>query len=163
RVAEPDEGAIRVIGQFTIGGRAVRVDFARGVCIAILLDFAGPQPSHFGAAPARAEPMSAGDFVGDTRRGGRCNVPIVTMNPHCNGTHTESVGHIVNEAVPIHEALPGRPIPACLVTVSPVPAPRSGEHYRPVLEQADSLITAAALGAALDGVSEAWLDALIIR
>ena len=52
-----------MIGQFTIGGRAVRVDFARGVCIAIVLDFGGPQPSHFGAPPARAEPMAAGDFV----------------------------------------------------------------------------------------------------
>jgi kynurenine formamidase len=162
-VAEPAEGAIRVIGQFTIGGRAVRVDFARGVCIAIPLDFAGPQPSHFGAPPARAEPMATGDFIGDTRRGGSCNVPVITMNPHCNGTHTESVGHIVNEAVTIHDALPGRPIPAYLVTIRPVPASDGGETYRPGLGHADSLITAASLGAALNGVSDAWLEALVIR
>src|SRR5262249_32950142 len=114
-------------------------------------------------SPARAEPMSAGNFVGDTRRGGSCNVSIITMNPHCNGTHTESVGHIVNENVPIQEALPGRPIPACLVTVSPVPASGSGENYRPALEHADPLITAAALGATLGGVGDAWLQGLIIR
>jgi hypothetical protein len=152
-----------VIGQFTIGGHATRVDYSRGVCIAIVLDFGGPQPSHFGAPPARAEPMAAGDFVGDTRRGGACNVPVVIVNPHCNGTHTESVAHIVNKAVPIHEALPGRPIPASLITVTPVPALGSGEHYRPALEEADSLITAAALGAALSSVPDAWLEALVIR
>jgi kynurenine formamidase len=152
-----------VIGEFTIGGRVVRVDFARGTCIAIVLDFGGPQPCHFDALPARAKPMSAGGFVGDTRRGGACNVPIVTINPHCNGTHTESVGHIVNEAVPIHEALPGRPIPASVVTMTPVPALVSGEQYRPALEEADSLITAAALGGALRGVPDAWLEALVIR
>lgn len=152
-----------MIGQFTVGGRAVRVDFSRGVCIAIALDFAGPQPSHFGAPPARAEPMVAGAFVGDTHRGGACNVPVVTVNPHCNGTHTESVAHIINEAVPIHEALPGCPIPASLVTVTPVPARDSGEHYRPALEKADSLITAAALSAVLGDVPDAWLEALVIR
>lgn len=152
-----------MIGQFTIGGRAVRVDFARGICIAIMLDFGGPQPSHFGASPARAEPMSAGDFIGDTRQGGACNVPVVTINPHCNGTHTESVGHIVNEAVPIHEALPGSPILATLVTIAPIRATDSGESYRPALANTDSLITATALGAALHEVTEAWLEALVIR
>jgi hypothetical protein len=152
-----------VIGQFLIGNRAVRVDFSQGVCVAIPLDFAGPQPSHFGVSPARAEPLVVGSFIGDTRRGGSCNVPVVALNPHCNGTHTESVAHIVDQPVPIHEALSGRPIPASLVTVTPVPALGSGEHYRPALADGDLLVTAAALTAAIDRQPDAWLQAVVVR
>jgi kynurenine formamidase len=152
-----------VIGEFKIGGQSVRVDFSRGICLAIVLDFDGPQPSHFDAPSARATPMCADGFVGDTRRGGSCNVPVLTLNPHCNGTHSESVAHIVDEPMPINQALPGRPIPASLVTVTPVPALDSGEHYCPALVAADRLITAANLKAALDSQSEAWLEAVVIR
>jgi kynurenine formamidase len=152
-----------VFGQFLIDGRAVQVDFARGTCLAIVLDFAGPQPSHFGAPAARVEPLVAGDFVGTTRRGGSCNVPVLTLNPHCNGTHTESVAHIVDQPVPVHEALPGQPIPASLVTVTPVSALGSGEHYRPALAEGDLLLTAATLRAALADRAEAWLVAVVIR
>src|SRR5687767_12487757 len=114
------EGAVPVIGHFTIGGRAVRVDFGRGVCLAIPLDFAGPQPCHFGVSPATAAPLDAnGVFLGDTRQGGSCNVPVITINPHCNGTHTESVSHIVNEVVPVHQAVSPGPFTACLISVSP--------------------------------------------
>jgi kynurenine formamidase len=152
-----------VIGELKIGGQAVRVDFSKGICLAIMLEFDGPQPSHFDAPPARATPMSVGSFVGDTRQGGSCNVPVLNLNPHCNGTHTESVAHIVNEPVPIHRALPGRPMLASLVTVTPVPALDSAEHYRPALARADRLITAASLQAALDAQPEACLQAVVIR
>jgi kynurenine formamidase len=152
-----------VTGQFQIGGRTVRVDFSQGVSLAIPLDFTGPQPSHFGAPPATAHPMAASGFVGDTRQGGSCNVPIVTLNPHCNGTHTESVAHLVDESVPVHEAIPGGLGPATLITVTPIAALESGESYRPALAECDMLITAAMLKAALKELDEAWLQAVIIR
>ena len=150
-------------GLFQIGGRAVRMDFTQGICIAIPLDFAGHQPSHFGAPPAQAMPMRAGGFVGDTRQGGACNVPVITLNPHCNGTHTESVAHIVDQAVPVNEAVPGGPIPATLVTIMPTQALTSGETYRPALAEGDLLLTARALHAALASSSGEWLEALVIR
>jgi kynurenine formamidase len=152
-----------VIGQFFVGGRAVRVDFSRGRSLAIALDFAGPQPCLFGAAPAAATPMVAGPFVGSTRQGGPCNVLTLTLNPHCNGTHTESVAHIVNQAVPVYEAVPPGPVPASLVTVTPARATVSGENYRPALGEGDTFITAASLCAILDDRPDGWLEAVVIR
>lgn len=152
-----------MIGEFVVGGRKVRVDFDRGTCIAIPLDFIGPQPNHFGAKPAQAEPMRAGGFIGDVRQGGSCNVPILTLNPHCNGTHTESVGHIVSEASPVAEAAPAGPVPATLITIAPVAAACSGETYRPLLQEGDMLITAAALRAELAAAETAWTEAIILR
>jgi kynurenine formamidase len=62
--------------------------------LAVPLAFDGPQPNHLGAEPARMEPMRAEGFIGDVARGGSCNAPVVHQNVHCNGTHTECVGHL---------------------------------------------------------------------
>ena len=45
--------------------------------------------------------ISDGQFIGDTRMGGPCNFETYSITPHCNGTHTECVGHITNERVSI--------------------------------------------------------------
>lgn len=152
-----------MIGQFSIGGQTVRVNFTRGNCIAIPLEFAGQQPNIFNATPAQAEPMQGEGFVGDTRQAGPCNVPILTINPHCNGTHTESVAHIVHESVAIHEAMPAGLIPATLISLLSFPAIGSGESYRPALGKSDSFITATALHTLLNDQLDTWLQAVIIR
>jgi arylformamidase len=152
-----------VIGLFEIGGRKVRVDFARGLCLAIPLQFAGPQPNHFGAERARTEPMRAGDFIGDVNQGGSCNVPIITLNPHCNGTHTESVAHILTLLNPIGPNVPGDLAPATLITVKPTPALECGETYRPPFQKDDLVITASALRTALADRDRPWLEAVVIR
>jgi kynurenine formamidase len=162
-VVEPSEGAVPVIGQFVIAGQTVRTDFSRGVCLAIPLEFDGAQPSHFGAPPATARPMEAGGFVGDTRRGGSCNVPIITINPHCNGTHSESISHIVNESVSVSSAMGGQLVPASVISVMPVAATASPETYRPALEARDRVITATALTAALRDIAGPWVEAVVIR
>lgn len=83
-----------------IGGRRYLTDKFRGTSLAIPLQFNGPQPSFFDAPPALAEALAAGDFLGDTRRGGSCNVLTCHLTPHCNGTHTESLAHVTHEGPP---------------------------------------------------------------
>lgn len=85
--------------------------------ISIPLQFDGPQPNHFGAMPAQAEPMKANGFTGDTRKGGSCNAASLTLNPHCNGTHTECAGHLTTSRVSINDVCPALPLLAGLVTV----------------------------------------------
>ncbi len=85
--------------------------------ISIPLQFDGPQPNHFGAQTARAEPMKSGSFTGDTRHGGSCNAASLTLNPHCNGTHTECVGHLTTSRVSINDVCPALPLLAGLVSV----------------------------------------------
>ena len=150
------------------GGARLRVDTSGARSLAIPLVPDGPQPSHFGAPPARAVPLAAGDFVGDTRSGGSCNCESVTLVPHCNGTHTEGIGHVTRERVPVHDAALVPLVPAALVSVSPQPCAESPDTADPVPLDGDVLITAGALGAALarlPGVRGAapGLPAIVVR
>ena len=72
-----------------------------------------------------SKPCEAGELVGDTRRGGSCNFEQYSFIPHCNGTHTESIGHLTNERISVHESLKDVFIPATLVSVEPENASES--------------------------------------
>jgi kynurenine formamidase len=100
------------------GERAFEID-DRPIDISIPLRFNGEQPNAYGVAPAVSSACEAGDLVGDTRRGGSCNFEQYTLIPHCNGTHTECVGHITNERIAVRDCLQDVFIPAVLISVSP--------------------------------------------
>lgn len=156
-------GAICLIATMTIHGQSLRTDFSKGICVGIPLDFQGTQPNHFAAERARSIPMQSDGFTGDTRHGGSCNVPVITINPHCNGTHTESISHIVDERISVNEALPGGMILATLVSVMPEEATSSGEHYRPAMEPGDKVISRKLLQRVLQHLPEYQLAGLLIR
>lgn len=103
-----------------IAGRRWRVG-TQGRDISIPLEFDAPQPTFFGASPAAATAVSAGSFVGDVRRGGSCNCSTHTLTPHCNGTHTECVGHVTAERLSVRDLAGEHLSAALLVSVGPVP------------------------------------------
>lgn len=146
-----------------IGGRSYRVQPDRPQTISIPLQFDGPQPNHFGVAPAHAAALESGGFTGDTRRGGSCNVDEVRLIPHCNGTHTECVGHLSDQRIAIREMLQEALIPATLVTVTPRPAAEVSDPYLPAPEAGDMLLVRADLEAALSGSDADFLAALAVR
>ena len=117
--------------------------------VSIPLRFDGPQPNAYGVEPARSTPCQYGELIGDTLRGGSCNFERVTIIPHCNGTHTECVGHITNERISVRECLQDVLMPAVLVSVDPV---RIGE---------DLVIGDGALNDA--GIRKSNNSALIVR
>ncbi|NNF17218.1 MAG: cyclase family protein [Gammaproteobacteria bacterium] len=121
--------------------------------LAIPLLFDGPQPSYFGAGAASAAPMHSGDFVGDTRQGGSCNAVDVQLNPHCNGTHTECVGHLTEERISVTDAAPALPLLAQVISVTPSPRGAAGEHC----------ITRTATETALQRFAAADIRALVVR
>lgn len=96
-----------------------RVDFDNPIDISIPLRFNGPQPNAYGVERAVSAACEAGDIVGDTRRGGSVNFEQYTFIPHCNGTHTECVGHITHERISVRDCLRDVLIPAILITVEP--------------------------------------------
>lgn len=123
-----------------IAGRRWRVG-AQGHDLSIPLTFDAPQPTFFGASPAAATVVAAGSFVGDVRRGGSCNCSTHTLTPHCNGTHTECVGHVTAERLSVRDHSSEHFLPALLVSVGPTPvitraalaaavAPHELSHYR---------------------------------
>lgn len=130
--------------------------------IGITLNFGGPQPNHFGAAVAVARPMQSGDFVGDTRQGGSCNAQDVYLNPHCNGTHTESISHIIDEVIAPFEVIKQALVLAQVVTVTPEFEYTGSDSYQPALENSDKVISKNKLTTVLKGLHKG-VKALIIR
>ena len=136
--------------------------FDQAISLAIPVRFNDAQPACFGSAPATASPLQAGSFIGDVQRGGSCNVPVLTLNPHCNGTHTETVSHVVSESItPAHIA--PTLVPCTLLTVKPGVAATTSEQYRPPLNPHDTVITANMLKKCLADADANFLSALVIR
>lgn len=115
--------------------------------ISIPLRFNGPQPNAYGVEPAISKPVEAGSLIGDTRRGGSVNFEQYTFIPHCNGTHTECVGHITHERISVRNCLRDVLMPALVLSIKPEPA---GE---------DQVITRASLKAAMKSAPGAAVQA----
>ena len=105
-----------------IGDGSFNIDLNSPIDISIPLNFNGPQPNAFGVEPAESKACEYGSLVGDTRRGGSVNFEQYTLIAHCNGTHTECVGHITNERVSVRDCLKDILIPSILVSVEPEPS-----------------------------------------
>jgi kynurenine formamidase len=146
-----------------VAGREYRAVTGDGTIIAIPLQFDGAQPRHFDAAPARSEPMRSAGFVGDTRQGGSCNARVVTLNVHCNGTHTECVGHVTDDPAAIAGLLRAPLYLTALVTIAPIPAHESGESAAHAFEGGDRVVTRRALERALHPLATAGHQALVVR
>lgn len=144
-------------------GQRWRADLSRPSSIAIALDFAGPQPSFYDAPPARAVPLEAGGFIGDVGAGGSCQCSTYSLTPHCNGTHTESVGHVVQEAVSIHAVATQTLCIARVISVEPVTATPGDVTSHPTTQPGDRVITAAQLEKAVTDLQAADCEALIVR
>ena len=149
---------------FTIDGESRRIDTENPIDISIPLDFYGPQVNAFGVEKASSKPCEAGSLIGDTRRGGSCNFEQITLIPHCNGTHTECVGHITNERISVQECLQDAFILANLISIEPEKGLETDETYVVELNADDQLITKRTLEAALTRHQLPTTDyALIIR
>jgi len=101
-------------------GRAYRADLSKPLHIAIpLQDGLEHQPNAYGAPPFETAPYRKDDYIGAIEAGSPVNFYDVRVNPHGNGTHTESVGHIVTGKYAIHECLKQSHAVAELISVHP--------------------------------------------
>ena len=148
---------------FEHDGWQLVADLADPLPIAVPLDFGGPQPGFHSAPPATSRALRAGGFVGDTREGGSCNCEQLTLVPHCNGTHTECLGHVTDERISIAETLRGGMHLALLLSVQPVAAGSTDETSDPPPEPEDRLVTAAALARGRDAHAGLSPQALVVR
>jgi kynurenine formamidase len=110
-----------------IGDAHFALDSDHGIDISIPIDFAGPQLNVFDAPTAESTPLSSVGFIGDTRQGGSCNVDVLRLIPHCNGTHTECVGHISRDRHLVLDSLASTLFPCVVVSVSPIGASDTAE------------------------------------
>jgi len=135
----------------------------KGHDISIPMLFNGDQPNTFGVPKAVSVAVEGSGFTGDTRKGGGCNFETYTLTPHCNGTHTEGVGHISKERISVLRCVPNEMIPALLVTVKPKIAPATKDHYDPPLSREDRVMDASLLESHLKLLKTRELRALVVR
>jgi arylformamidase len=131
--------------------------------ISIPLIFGSKQPNSYNADKASSKACETGDFIGDTRRGGSCNFEEVKLIPHCNGTHTECVGHISDERISVYDTLKDVFIPATLITVKPSRSSDTTDSYNPPKDEKDLLITRKSIEDSLGKFNKDFLNGLIIR
>ena len=130
-----------MIVSFEINGRTYQINTNRPFDISIPLNFNGTQPNAYAVEKASSKPCEAGSLIGDTRRGGSCNFEEYTFIPHCNGTHTECVGHITNERVYVRDCLQDAFVTAILISVEPENFSKTVDTYPFKLNNYDKLIT----------------------
>ncbi len=143
-----------------IGRQSFRVS-QTSIDIAIPMHFNGPQPNAYGVPGAQSSAYEGGGFVGDVRQGGSCNFETYSLTPHCNGTHTECVGHITADRISVHEALTDTFIPATLISLKPIR--ETVDSYLPFLNAGDWVLDRKMLEQALASTNPQFWQALVIR
>lgn len=149
--------------QFHISNHLYYADLSRPISLAIPLNFGGKQPNTYDVRFAQSRAYKDGTFIGDVRLGGSCNFETIEMTPHCNGTHTECIGHITSDRVHIAETDFKRISTTLLISIEPIVADDHAHHYNYTLENGDLLITKELLEAQISKHSYKELDSLIIR
>src|SRR5262245_51047719 len=100
-------------------GRRWTADLAQPYDLSIPLEFGGAQPTFFTASPATATPLRSGSFVGHVLQGGSVNCAAYSLIPHCNGTHTECVGHVTAQPVSVRDTAVNHLAIAHMISVEP--------------------------------------------
>ncbi len=123
--------------RFEFGQRRWEASLTGGVSLAIPLDFAGPQASAFGIAPAGAT-----HILSHEDNGMQCDT--LSISPHGNGTHTESALHVYSDG-PTLADLEQSALLACCVIEPALHRLDAGSDSYAGGAPGDSVITADAL------------------
>lgn len=149
--------------KITVDKQEYVTDLGLGQSIAITMLPNGNQPNHFGAPECNSRTLVSGDFIGDTTQGGSCNVNQLSIIPHCNGTHTESVSHIINELIPVHKSIERTLFPCALISIKPTNASHNQDRYHPSIDSENLVITKTQLVDHLKNYSDEQIEGLVIR
>lgn len=152
-----------LIAFIKVGNDTFRVDLSHGIDLSIPMSFDATDPNLYGIPPSVKTAFEVEEMIGDTRRGGSCNADTLTLTPHCHGTHTESIGHILHERRGINRVAPLGMLPCTLISIHPESLLAAGESSRPSLSPSDFGITKRLLSQQLDGCVDEWLTAVLIR
>lgn len=148
---------------FEINSISYTADTSFPFIISIPLNFNSEQPNSYNVPKASSSAYEADGFIGDTRRGGGCNFEEYKLITHCNGTHTECVGHIAEERISVSKVLKDSFFPATLITLEPEKASAATDSYDPPMNGSDYIITKKILEEKLRNADKNFLKAVIIR
>tara|TARA_B100000700_G_scaffold330568_1_gene457502 strand:- start:2220 stop:3002 length:783 start_codon:yes stop_codon:yes gene_type:complete len=136
------------------------IDSNDGIDISIPVTFnEDKNPKFYDISNPQKKYYQVDDTEYDIKKGAGCSVPMVHMNIHCSGTHTETANHIIKNAPLISDIDNLNFIPSQLISVTP--ELNSDERYHANYDKNDGVITRRQLEKLI--TPNIFLDAIIIR
>jgi len=112
------------------------------VDLSIPYHFNGDQPNFYNVKKGELTYLKTGETSWSVASGEGCNVPEISMNIHCSGTHTESVGHLLKNTGDIGLILTNPFMPAILITLDTTDFGESNENYHCLVNDNEKVISA---------------------
>ena len=94
-----------MIASIEIDGSVYEFDLHKPIDVSMPFTSDKEAASAWYVPPVKIEPVRNDQFIGDVNEGGSVNFNYIIFNPHGNGTHTESVGHISSGKESINQNL----------------------------------------------------------
>ena len=108
-----------MLARININGHEHEFDLHKPIDVSMPLMANENAASAWYVPPISIEPVRTDQFIGDVNQGGSVNFNAIQFNPHGNGTHTESVGHISSAKESINQCLKTFFFNAQLISVRP--------------------------------------------
>jgi len=146
-----------------IDGKSYSIDTSTGIDLSIPYNFNGKQPNFYDVEEGKLSSLKAAGNSWSVSEGASCNVPEISMNIHCSGTHTESVGHLLEDLGDIGALLIQPFISAVVITVEPEVYLNSPDSYHCSVNKNERVISADMISMKYKNFLKSAPDALIIR
>ena len=144
-------------------GNKFTIDPKQSIDISIPYNFNGEQPNFYDVDKGSLTTLKTDGQSWSIAEGAGCNVVEISMNIHCTGTHTESVGHLLENPGNIGSILTDTFIPTHLITVEPVKFGNCNESYHYQVEKDELVISMEDIKSQIKKWSDSTPTALIIR
>ena len=152
-----------MIINITHNNQNYRINTKQFIDISIPYKFNGEQPNYYDVNPGQSTPLKSGETIYSVRSGAGCNVPEISMNIHCTGTHTECVGHLLENPGDVGMVLKDIILPAILITVDSNSFVDAKESYHCPVDNNELIISRKSIQGEVNNWEGYQPQALIIR
>ena len=118
-----------------------KVDTTKYTDLSIPYEFNGKQPNFYNVEKGKVKPFQSNSISYSISNGASCNVPEISMNIHCTGTHTECVGHLLKESNSVAECIDELYLPTILITVKPINFYKCSDTYHVKVDKNEQVIS----------------------
>ena len=133
-----------------------------GIDISISVKFnENKNPKFYDMSPPQKKYYKYNDIEYNVDKGAGCNVPLINMNIHCCGTHTETSNHISKNGPYISEIPDINHMPSQLISIEPRLC--LDENYHTKINEDDKVITKEQIKQKVEPNNNFQLKSLIIR
>ena len=143
-------------------GRFHRIEHHQPIRLSSRINLNDNSINLYGVAPASGEPLHYGSSVASVSKGGPCNATRINLVPHCHGTHTECIGHILAGECHVADLQFEPFMAATLIRVRLQLIENVKDGYNSSAQKKDLVITRAAIDDALALMKSDYLQALVI-